>query len=702
MVIRYKFSGLYNPEPFGNSGHQTFRATYRPEPQIIHVDNDSDSDDDSDIGTSGQSSHEQPQGINVIYKANKHGRPKASVYEVAFSEIARLHMMPDITPVQTLCEDDNKNIVGVCSENISYALERRHPKEQLYSLALNGNKYECKEPDENNRLHKTPFHFLNEMPNGFFDELLAAHNTSKHYRIDMETLASSLVGKYVLEEDDLHKGNLGIYTRKLEGKNVVHFFNIDHDLLMSGSITSFFDHRGPNFAYGVTDYQITPRDLLNFPDLKDSKNHYWPTQKRHMVLPGDKKIYDHGKEREAFAKLKYNKEFQRYKWKYLLKSAIIPPELTDLALQKHLDIKKPGQNQHRMLISQALAERQSQLRAVLFSLKEFRMYLKTNDGQNDFADIKEQLMRYGEDKVSYLDRILESLHDTFKERCKNVEDTDTPLHVALRMQDYRFEQTLMLYGSDINTPNKLHPPQWPVDIVASQIEGYLQRTPESRNPSLDPVLVLQHLLKNGARLTIDAERMVTKNGFTIQGNKIGTKSPNKGDPFVPHAFSYYLGTIIQSYDQLLTTIGTIGQDPLLSLKTKKKLTIDLVRSKGKHLTQDQLDTFKTALNGNGQNPIDARLKFLHQLRSTLWIIRWLRGGLYGKTSSVNKLNRMLTLGPSVHHQPLPWPALHDSPNRQSRTVSCGSDSDDDNKPGESQYNPMHTDDDYSSPECNSL
>lgn len=161
--------------------------------------------------------------------------------------------------------------------------------------------------------------------------------------IDMESLASILTASYALEEDDLHKGNIGFYVTETQDqkgkvKKQFNFFKIDHDLMLISSIMSQKDMRIANIFYDKDSFKISKRDLDGFPDLKDSGNHYWPTQKR-LISTGDK-AYSNEKERKTFANLKTDKAFIDAKWKYFLKSAIMPIELIEKSLSSSLDAKK--------------------------------------------------------------------------------------------------------------------------------------------------------------------------------------------------------------------------------------------------------------------------------------------------------------------------------------------------------------------------
>lgn len=62
-----------------------------------------------------------------------------------------------------------------------------------------------------------PYYFLDKLPQGFFASLLRAEQDNV-FSIDYASLAQILAASYTLEEDDLHKGNFGLYFIEKEGK----------------------------------------------------------------------------------------------------------------------------------------------------------------------------------------------------------------------------------------------------------------------------------------------------------------------------------------------------------------------------------------------------------------------------------------------------------------------------------------------------
>ena len=284
-----------------------------------------------------------------ITKLNKHEGKKgveASVLEVAFSEVALLFIKPGLTPPAKLVvsgPENNQKVTGVASENFNVQIRRQmdagatcysfdsatwqfksipkeidktkipQERENLSSRAPLSEPINDEAMEKRMQLDeaKKGVHFLDKMPPSFFPSLMEKHKNGLAV-VDMESLASILTASYALEEDDLHKGNIGFYVTDVEVdgeiKKKFTFFKIDHDLMFTDSIMSQKDMRFANVFYNKDSFKISTRDLDGFPDLRDSGNHYWPTKKRLMVA-GDK-AYKNKEERDAFAGLKNDDAFK--------------------------------------------------------------------------------------------------------------------------------------------------------------------------------------------------------------------------------------------------------------------------------------------------------------------------------------------------------------------------------------------------------
>lgn len=583
--------------------------------------------------------------IPIFYKENKNGDPDASIKEVAFSELACLFMLPHSTPrYHLVASNKTKQITGVASEHIQLSIAKKEPlwQTQFKSITFSAerNAYiltnlNVKNPED------IPTTFLNTMPHGFFAALMKQEKEGK-VSVDMESLANIFVIKYVLEEDDLHKANIGFYITLKDNKPHMSFFNIDHDLMLSESIMSFINGRIANWSYGDKAFNPTRQDLLNFPDLQDSENHYWPTSKRvnWPVLNGmslklsDDKRYSSAEERDAFKQLKDNPEFQHYKWKCLLKSILIPDQSMQHALQAHLNPDEPLDAKEINLMTQAMNERIIKLRAILFSIPEFREYLTQGHGVGDIQTIQKEIKAYLGELPGTNDELKISIHKLINDHaakylnfCTPQQTTcilasDTPLHIALRLGDYRFDESQKAFSDYLNIANEHG--EYPIDIAAQHALTF-QPGSEITNPGKDPLMVIKYLLAQGATITPKVEALLEEKNIDINEH---------------HFPSRYYKQPVNNYADLKAIITDIGKDCHLSLKTKKIISVNVIKQHLAKLDDAEQAQFSIDLNGTTNKPIAPEFLFLSQLRSSLWIVRAIRGP-YGNSSTRMELNHLL-------------------------------------------------------------
>jgi hypothetical protein len=575
--------------------------------------------------------------IPVFFKENKNDNPDASVKEVAFSELARLFMLPHSTPKYHLIKNAKNQIAGVASHNIHLSIAQQvdiHTERfKRINYSTTTNKYQFDDAPVTNS-DEIPYQFLNKLPHGFFAYLMAEKNKGT-LSIDMESLASPFAGKYALEEDDLHKGNLGVYTLIKNNKPHIVFFNIDHDLMLSDSIMSFLDMRVSNWAYGEKAFNITAADLLRFPDLQDSSNHYWPTHKRFMVHYNDEKAFILAEERAAFADLKNDSEFNRYKWKRFLKCMLIPDQLMEASLALHLDKKNSKDAAEISLISQALNERTMKLRTVLLSIPEFRAYLSSEQGLNDVEALKQELSGYMAESLEEqselavnLERDINKKSALYVSLCTpesnvKIQYGDTPLHICIKLGEYRFDESQKAFHNDLNAANPVTQ-KLPIDIAAEMAMSY-EIGSEKSNPGRDPFCVIRNLISQGAKITPNVTNVLEAKGINIKTYQFQ---------------SQYYERNVSNYSDLKALITEIGQDPYLSLKTKKIITVNVMQQQIKMLTVEDLNQLKQDLNGTKNKPIAPEFLFISQLRSSLWIVRAIRG-LYGNSSTKSEINTLI-------------------------------------------------------------
>lgn len=465
--------------------------------------------------------------LPIFFKENKNGSPDASVKEVAFSELARLFMLPHSTPKYHLVKNAKNQIAGVASHHIHLSVAQQvdiHSERfKKIDYSTTANKYQFNDVTIKSS-EDIPCQFLNTLPHGFFAYLMAEKNKGT-LSVDLESLASTFAGKYTLEEDDLHKGNLGIYTLIKDNKPHVVFFNIDHDLMLSDSIMSFLDMRVSNWAYGEKAFNITANDLLSFPDLRDSANHYWPTHKRFMIHYHDEKAFILEDERTAFADLKNNSEFNRFKWKRFLKCMLIPNQLMEASLAVHLDKKNPKDAAEINLISQALNERTIKLRAVLLSIPEFRDYLVSEHGQIDIDAIKKEITNYMSESLAEQTALVTGLRNDIDDKSAlyvslctpegtfRIEDGDTPLHVCIKLGEYRFDESQKAFHQNLNAKNPVTR-KLPIEVAAEMAMSY-ENGREKINPGKDPFCVIKNLLSQGAQITPNVTKVLESKGINI-------------------------------------------------------------------------------------------------------------------------------------------------------------------------------------------
>jgi hypothetical protein len=574
-----------------------------------------------------------------ICKLNKHKGKKGretSILEVAFSEVALLFIKPGLTPPAKIIIEkinDNQEVIGVASKNFNVQI-----KKQIDSgtpcYSFNGSNWqytpisntvnENEIPKEAETLKKRisehelisddlletriqlevskkGVNFLDNMPKNFFPTLMEQYKNGE-INVDMESLASILTASYVLEEDDLHKGNVGFFITDSEKegkiKKTFHFFKIDHDLMFNASIMAQKDMRIANIFYDKNSFKITLKDLDRFPDLADSGNHYWPTKKR-MLVAGTK-AYTNKEERTAFAELKQDKEFNNAKWKYFLKSALIPIELVEKSLTYHLD---PDEDTDKInMVKNSAWNRINQLKQKMLKSDQFKDYLLTQ-GEDVFKELKIEI----EDYINNLEmdpKESNSLISQIKENynllvyCAQAEQLP-PLQQSILLDNYKFSSTtkrkkptsddLNVAIDQFNHSQKNNLPQ--TFKFACITADLIQKSDQKAQwlGVLDQInqFKMDHLKQNSINTLAD---------FKEAANKIRT-----------------------SY---------------LPLKQQKNEILTLLKET--KLPKEELKQLRAELKK--KEPDSPSLKFINQLRSNLWLVRKIFG-TYGKTETSSLMIR---------------------------------------------------------------
>lgn len=570
------------------------------------------------IDTKSFSIH-QSKYIPWITKYNKRvgqAGVEASLLEASFSELARLFIKPDCTPCVKVVLDEQEKVIGIASENINfYIRELIHrgqlcykfdPNNWVYDpiLLTNSSKESIKQeylelqakyPDENlsmlvvhERLQlkeaQQAVFFLDKMPQNFFATLMKKYREGE-IEIDMDSLASILTASYVLEEDDLHKGNIGFYVTdgKDTGKKEFRFFKIDHDLMFNESIMSKRDMRLANLFYNQDSFKFTVQDLEGFPDLQHSGNHYWPTKKR--LLVHGKKAYTYEAERKAFASLKDDQAFKDAKWKYFLKYSLMPTALIEQSLQVHLDLDDDLDK--LSMVRNAACSRIEQLKHILLTSSEFLAYVKsraTSDVKKAIVqEISEYLKHFNmPEREQY--RLLKQMEVTFDIFVKYAQsDKHSTLGKSILLDCYEFSP---------------HHKPTDEDISYAKDKFRLYQINHDLINAFKYACIVSDLTKNSEDKDIEQFKE-----------------------------NYLMANSITNLDDFNDVADKIRQSSL-PLKQQKNELLGVLKKA--NLSKEALSQLKAELKK--KEPTAPSLKFIHQLRNDLWFIRKVFG-TYGKTTT---------------------------------------------------------------------
>jgi hypothetical protein len=563
----------------------------------------------------------------VIFKLNKHNNSDFSRYELAFSGLAQRFLQPHLTSQLALVANEQEEIVGLAAQHFFYeAAAREGFKQKFYTIKK-----------ENNGLHVAakkvkaaediPVYFFDQFDPGFFKKLSQSEK-KEEISFDIESIASVLTTSFTLEEDDLHKGNLGFYLVEKAGKPHVVFFKIDHDMMMSDSVMSYFSPRLFNLRHADHSFEITARDLRHFPKLFDSNNHYWPTTKRYLTKPSDNKIYNDLDEIDAFVQLGKREDFQKAKWRNFYKHILLPITLIQQSLSLSFDKALSNDRAQIAMITNTVVARQALLRAVLFSMPEFRAFIKQMRNDEHRALLKEIFYDVDDKTRKSLEPDLIKTINEQAQLCH--QDVfikgDTPMHVAIRMGDYRYNETWKSFSQFAEKKNSEG--KKPLDIALEM------RTQPSKKNDIrgDSLFIAKHLLKKGAHETSSYRLLSIADKRSIRNYRFSSVMMEKA-------------ARITTFPQLVDLMQDIGEDHRFSLKMKKSLTVHCIRRfiTAQHRNPKLLSIlkeYKLALNGDKNRNAQPEWQFIRQLRSRLWIVRKIRG-LLGGTATQVALNKVI-------------------------------------------------------------
>jgi hypothetical protein len=417
----------------------------------------------------------------------------------------------------------------------------------------------------------------------------------------MRTLADVFCTAYALEEDDLHKGNIGFFVTQGEGGvPTFHFFKIDHDLMFSDKIMSTEDARAANLSYGENAFQITKRDLEGFPDLKDSGNHYWPTRK--VLIKTGPKAYHSDAERKAYASLKKDPEFQLMKWERFFKIACMPPDSILTQLKPHFDMNDSAEVEEMTRVFKATMSRMDELRTQLLSSMAFRERVMSS--ASEFMDVLvQELKTQGVTEIDI---------NQYKQRaqqlivlCKEIKSTDNYLSIAILSGSYRVGETLRrcrpkLKKSELESA--LETAKIKYEALVKDVSPNARR----QDPRIQCYANIILELLSACKTIKPAYAALRLQVLPFSSNAVyslrGALSP------------------IRSLKAFLDTVQEIRCRPYTVLKEDQQAVISLVQ----HVQLDETD-LKTLLDKMKSTPPSSPLGFMKEDHTSSWLLRKFRG-----------------------------------------------------------------------------
>lgn len=526
-------------------------------------------------------------GSRIIYKKNKHKSAQISAYECMFGQLMRL-MVNDqaVVPDEYLVATEaTTKVKGIACEYIYEAIAKHMPTWQSSKFFT----YEAKRPElfttsiTPKEKEEIPFYFLHTLGHTFFKDI-REKEAKGELLINKKSLSRILAASYFLEEDDLHKGNIGIYITEENNLPYVHFSKIDHDMMMAAEITSHINVRALHWRYNKNAFRVRANDLVNFPDINDSGSYYWPTIKRTLV---NKYAYKSSTERNAFKSLKDDPEFIKEKWLTFANIITMPAKEISKSLEDKLNTSAFAEDIN--LVTQAVVARQAELRAILFTINEFRDFFQKLEPDAVNPLCKDKLVEY-------------------QQLQKNIKKGDTPLHVAIKLDEYRYQETMEYFGKYKKTQNEEG--KYPIDLLTSTEEHEC----------------IKAHLADGEK----SDKYIYANPYLAKLNGV------------------------RDFAGIKSLITEIASDHKLCLKTQKQITVKVIKafiSQQKH-DLESLKPIVTKLKDDlNQRPWGGYFRFVCQLRSKLWIVRMVRG-LFGHTSTKHELNNIfkdtLSLKPDAY------------------------------------------------------
>ncbi|KTD72511.1 hypothetical protein [Legionella tucsonensis] len=468
--------------------------------------------------------------------------------------------------------------------------------------------------------------FLDKLPQNFFARLLEQKRRGA-VDIDMDSLADVFTTAYGLEEDDLHKGNIGYYVTCENGRPCFHFFKIDHDLMFSDKIMAARDVRFANLRYSSDKFRITTRDLLEFPDLQDSGNHYWPTKR--AILSKGTKAYQSEEDRAAYKYLKEDPEFQKAKWMRFLKQAVTPQSFISKCLHQPLDEvgSDPEIESTLTIVQRASSSKIAELRVALLAIPEFREYLHHN-----FEEAKESILDELRQHCIAINcspneiKRYQSEASNMLKSIQGVRKNDSPLHAAIQTQCYRCYETAKYFKNILN--KKDDEGHTALDFAVANFEKYAEKVKslDAAKSKLGSYIEMQVYY---ADVICDLHHHKAKHGLSADEYALVIAQAQKTSS------ASILIPKVRSLEDYKNYLSIMRKEPSRTLKQDKVYAVELLKKA--ELSKEELLRLREELK---EKEPAGHLKFIKELRSEIWIIKKIRG-VYGETDTVAAMKKCI-------------------------------------------------------------
>ncbi|EKD70499.1 MAG: hypothetical protein ACD_46C00519G0001 [uncultured bacterium] len=242
-------------------------------------------------------------------------------------------------------------------------------------------------------------------------------------------LAITLVASYIFKEDDLHKGNLA-----KDGKR------IDFDMSKWDLLYVFKDRTLIDWKFrepSPHQFDITERDIREFPHLQDAKPFYWPTSPAPIireptrsliakVLPLSQNAYNE-KDNAIFQLLKHDEDFNYYKFRTFTMYLLTKETLYKNIAEMHLNAGEIKLNDKDLLerLMEDEKNRMDELKKVLINMPEYYKFIEQH-GERAKIEILEEIGKYNDriqKKINKYNDFINKYHDLIqKESSSEIKD----------------------------------------------------------------------------------------------------------------------------------------------------------------------------------------------------------------------------------------------------------------------------------------